>query len=113
VLQSQKQRAIDFRSLHHSQHILVLPNAWDVASARIFEEAGFHSVATSSGGVAASLEDVATMNVYLKDIRDLDRFSQVRKEFFKHDPPTSTAVQVSAFAEPEGLVEVSAMSVLT
>lgn len=41
--------------LHHAAHILVLPNAWDAASARIFEEAGFPAVATTSGGVANSL----------------------------------------------------------
>lgn len=44
-----------FLELHHAAHILVLPNAWDAASARIFEEAGFPAVATTSGGVANSL----------------------------------------------------------
>jgi 2-methylisocitrate lyase-like PEP mutase family enzyme len=33
----------------------VLPNAWDVASARVFEEAGFPAVATTSAGVAFAL----------------------------------------------------------
>jgi 2-methylisocitrate lyase-like PEP mutase family enzyme len=33
----------------------VLPNAWDVASARIFEEAGFPAIATTSAGIAFSL----------------------------------------------------------
>ena len=43
------------RKLHQGPRILVLPNAWDVASARIFEEAGFPAIATSSAGVANSL----------------------------------------------------------
>jgi 2-methylisocitrate lyase-like PEP mutase family enzyme len=43
------------RGLHQQPRILVLPNAWDVASARIFEEAGFPAVATSSAGVANAL----------------------------------------------------------
>jgi len=43
------------RKLHQGPHILVLPNAWDVASARIFEEAGFPAIATSSAGVANAL----------------------------------------------------------
>ena len=34
---------------------LVLPNAWDIASARAVVEAGFPVVATTSGGVAAAL----------------------------------------------------------
>src|SRR5207249_4038585 len=32
--------------------VLLFPNAWDVASARIVEQAGFPAVATSSAGVA-------------------------------------------------------------
>ena len=52
---SQKERAEAFCALHHAQHILLLPNAWDVVSARAFEEGGFPAVATSSAAVAASL----------------------------------------------------------
>lgn len=43
------------RALHQGPRLLVLPNAWDVASARIFEEAGFPAIATSSAGVANCL----------------------------------------------------------
>ena len=35
--------------------ILLLPNAWDVASARVVEQGGFGAVATTSAGVAFSL----------------------------------------------------------
>jgi 2-methylisocitrate lyase-like PEP mutase family enzyme len=48
-------KAAAFRVLHSGREILVLPNAWDVASARIVEEAGFKAVATSSAGIAFSL----------------------------------------------------------
>jgi 2-methylisocitrate lyase-like PEP mutase family enzyme len=44
-----------FRALHGGPAILVLPNAWDVISARVYEEAGFPAVATSSAGLANSL----------------------------------------------------------
>jgi 2-methylisocitrate lyase-like PEP mutase family enzyme len=40
---------------HHASTPLILPNAWDVASARIVEAAGFHAVATSSHAVAEVL----------------------------------------------------------
>lgn len=49
------EKARAFLELHHAAQILVLPNAWDAASARIFEEAGFPAVATTSAGVANSL----------------------------------------------------------
>lgn len=43
------------RSLHRPGEPLLLPNAWDVATARAVVAAGFPVVATSSGGVAATL----------------------------------------------------------
>ncbi len=45
----------DFRSLHRPGTPVVLANAWDVASARLVEEAGAAAVATTSAGVAWSL----------------------------------------------------------
>ena len=48
------EKAEAFRALHHGARPLVLPNAWDVPSARIFEDAGFPAVATSSAGVMVS-----------------------------------------------------------
>lgn len=52
---TQAEKAKAFLSLHHGPRILVLPNAWDVASARIFEDAGFPALATTSSGIANSL----------------------------------------------------------
>lgn len=52
---TQAERARRFLELHEGPGILVLPNAWDVASARIFEDAGFPAIGTSSAGVAFSL----------------------------------------------------------
>jgi 2-methylisocitrate lyase-like PEP mutase family enzyme len=51
----QGERAVRLRALHAGLRILVLPNAWDAASARIFEAAGFPAVATTSAGVANCL----------------------------------------------------------
>ena len=54
-LNSQSEKAGMFRSMHRGGRILVLPNAWDVPSARVFEDAGFKAVATSSAGMMVSL----------------------------------------------------------
>lgn len=43
------------RALHHADAPLVLPNAWDVVSARLIEEAGFPAVASTSAGMAWAL----------------------------------------------------------
>src|SRR5437667_12202076 len=51
-INEQKEKAEAFRKMHDRTRILVLPNAWDAASARIFEAAGFKAIATTSAGVA-------------------------------------------------------------
>ncbi|GAA3723469.1 isocitrate lyase/PEP mutase family protein [Salinactinospora qingdaonensis] len=51
-------RCATLRALHHgrpSGDPLVLPNIWDADSARVFADAGFPALATSSGAVAATL----------------------------------------------------------
>src|SRR3977135_3426327 len=52
---TQAELARQFLALHDGRKILVLANAWDVASARIFEEAGFPAIATTSAGIANAL----------------------------------------------------------
>ena len=49
---NQKQIAADFHALHRD--FLLLPNAWDGASARLVQEAGAKAIATSSAAVAWS-----------------------------------------------------------
>ncbi|MFZ2001259.1 MAG: isocitrate lyase/phosphoenolpyruvate mutase family protein [Candidatus Sulfotelmatobacter sp.] len=51
----QKKKAKAFLAMHSGGDALLLPNVWDVASARIVEEAGFPALATTSAGVAFSL----------------------------------------------------------
>ena len=51
----QSERAHLFRELHNRKKLFVLPNAWDVPSARLFEDEGFPAVATSSAGMMVSL----------------------------------------------------------
>jgi 2-methylisocitrate lyase-like PEP mutase family enzyme/predicted thioesterase len=51
----QRQTAQIFRALHHGPEILLLVNAWDAASARLVEQAGFPAIATTSAGIAFAL----------------------------------------------------------
>lgn len=50
-----KTHAVQLRALHHGEQLLVLPNAWDAASAAIVAEAGFPVVATASAAISAML----------------------------------------------------------
>jgi 2-methylisocitrate lyase-like PEP mutase family enzyme len=47
-------RSMTFRDLHDADLPLLLPNAWDVASALAFVDAGFPAIGTTSFGVAAT-----------------------------------------------------------
>ncbi len=51
----QRDRAEEFLKLHAGDEILILPNAWDVSSARLFELEGFKAVGTTSAGISATL----------------------------------------------------------
>lgn len=48
-------KAESLKSMHRGPGMLVLANAWDAVSARIFEVEGFHAIATSSAGIASVL----------------------------------------------------------
>ncbi|HET9791590.1 MAG TPA: isocitrate lyase/phosphoenolpyruvate mutase family protein [Candidatus Angelobacter sp.] len=52
---SLEEKAVQLFKLHHAAAPVVLVNAWDVASARIIEDAGFPAIATTSAGVANAL----------------------------------------------------------
>jgi 2-methylisocitrate lyase-like PEP mutase family enzyme len=60
----QQSLAERFREQNRSGRLL-LPNAWDAASARIFEEAGFTAIGTTSAGIA-----------YAQGFQDAERISR-------------------------------------
>ena len=51
----QATRARHFLRLHHGDTPLLLPNPWDAGSAKLFASLGFHALATTSSGHAATL----------------------------------------------------------
>jgi 2-methylisocitrate lyase-like PEP mutase family enzyme len=48
-------RRARFRALHAQQRLFLMPNPWDVGSARLLASAGFEALATTSAGFAWSL----------------------------------------------------------
>src|SRR3954464_10591948 len=45
----------DFLALHHASSPLLMPNPWDVGSAKLLASLGFKALATTSSGFAATL----------------------------------------------------------
>ncbi|OGU61526.1 MAG: hypothetical protein A2V66_00455 [Ignavibacteria bacterium RBG_13_36_8] len=51
----QRKKAEEFLELHNDPHILLLPNAWDVVTTKMYERFGFEAIGTTSAGIAATL----------------------------------------------------------
>ena len=83
-----RDRALAFRALHVPGRPLILPNAWDAASARIVEDAGASAVATTSAGLAWAL-----------GVADGDRLDRERALEAVARITASAAVPVSADIE--------------
>jgi 2-methylisocitrate lyase-like PEP mutase family enzyme len=52
---TQKERAEKFKALHEREGAFVIPNPWDLGSARLLTGLGFEALATTSAGFAHSL----------------------------------------------------------
>lgn len=52
---SQAEKGAQFAALHTGPPLLILPNAWDAASALLLQRAGFSAIATTSAGIGYSL----------------------------------------------------------
>jgi 2-methylisocitrate lyase-like PEP mutase family enzyme len=52
---SQAEKGRVFRSLHHRERAFIIPNPWDIGTARLLEHLGFEALATTSMGYAFSV----------------------------------------------------------
>ena len=54
-MKSQEEKGTVFYALHQRDAAFVIPNPWDVGTARLLAQVGFEALATTSGGYAFSL----------------------------------------------------------
>src|SRR5436305_14731491 len=54
-MQSQNQKGTSFRELHERDGAFIIPNPWDIGSARLLARLGFEALATTSVGYAFSV----------------------------------------------------------
>jgi 2-methylisocitrate lyase-like PEP mutase family enzyme len=52
---TQAEKGAAFRALHHRDCAFLMPNPWDVGTARLLRRLGFEALATTSGGFAFSV----------------------------------------------------------
>jgi 2-methylisocitrate lyase-like PEP mutase family enzyme len=100
VVQTLADKARVFRAFHQQGRPLVLPNVWDVASARVVEDAGAAAIATTSAGVAWSLG--------FGDSGHLDRqraLQVIARIIAAVEVPVTADIEDGFADEPEGVAE--------
>jgi len=59
------------------------------------------------------LDDIVTMTVFITDMANGTRFTQLRKEFFQEDRyPASALIGIKELARPEMMVEIQAIAMV-
>ena len=99
----QQEQANDFLALHHASEILILPNAWDVVSAKIFEIESFKAIGTTSAGIAATLGYADGQKMSL-----VENLEVVRRIVNSTDVPISADIESAYATSIEGVVQCAA-----
>lgn len=60
-----------------------------------------------------TLEDIARVDVYVRDMADFEAIHAVRRQYFTGVAPASTMVEVSGFVKQDYLIEINAIGVLS
>ena len=95
---SQGKKAADFRALHEDDPFII-PNPWDVGSAKVLEVLGFKALATTSSGFAFTLGRVdgqVTLDEVADHVRALDEATEL---------PISVDLENGYASEPEAAAE--------
>ncbi|MCP4248631.1 MAG: isocitrate lyase/phosphoenolpyruvate mutase family protein [bacterium] len=96
----QQRKAEEFLALHAKPELLVLPNAWDVSSARIYELEGFKAIGTTSAGVSATLGYPDGQRMSLDDAA-----AAVRRIVERIALPISADFEAGYATTPEGVAQ--------
>jgi 2-methylisocitrate lyase-like PEP mutase family enzyme len=90
------EKATRLRALHQGKGLLVLPNAWDVASAKVIAAVGASAIATSSAGVAFALGYPDGQRISREEMLDM-----VRRIAAAVEVPVSADVEAGYGNDPE------------
>jgi enamine deaminase RidA (YjgF/YER057c/UK114 family) len=71
----------------------------------------FQNLKIALAAVGLTFADVVSMNTYVTDMSQLDKYRQISSEYVTSEPPAATLVEVTALPEPEAMIEVSAIAV--
>ena len=79
----------------------------DAQACKVFEN--MKAVLADAG---ATMQDVVSVEIFLKNVRHLPIIAPARREYFGQNRPAATLVEISQLVHPDALVEVSAVAVI-
>jgi len=72
----------------------------------------FRNIQATLESTGAALKDIVAMTVFLTDPRNTTRMTEIRRELFANDFPTSAAITVTGLADPRMLIEIQGVAVV-
>ena len=87
---------------------ITAPDDFQVQATMAFENVG--KVIEAAGG---SKDDIVKITAFLTNREDFPTYNQIRTNFFQGDFPASTTVVVKELANPDFLLEIEAIAVLS
>lgn len=104
---SQLDKALSFKNLHQGPQPLVMPNPWDVGTARVLASMGFKALATTSAGLAFAFgrkdaENALSRDEILRNAHDIVNAS---------DLPVSADLENGFGDTPDAVAETIRMAV--
>jgi 2-iminobutanoate/2-iminopropanoate deaminase len=72
----------------------------------------FKLLGTTLEKAGGKLSDMVQMTVFITDVRNGDRLTQIRKEIFGDNFPGSALITITALASPEAKIEIQGYAVI-
>ena len=72
----------------------------------------FEDISNILGQAGATLDDVIKAVIYITDMKDFDKISPIRGEYFKNSQPVSTLVEVNGMTRVGAKIEIEVTAVI-
>jgi enamine deaminase RidA (YjgF/YER057c/UK114 family) len=68
------------------------------------------NIKTILAEAGATMDQVVSMLTHVRDAKDINKVSAIRREYFGDPPPTSTTVEISRLYDPQQLIEITVVA---
>ena len=108
-MRTQAEKAAAFRALHERPGAFIIPNSWDVGTARLLASLGFEALATTSLGLANAFGRADGANVVTRD----EVLASCRAIAAPTDLPVNADLENCYADEPRAAAEMTLLTAAT